>query len=34
VLVVLMLMLMLTAVLTDAVGRVDGYDDVSFVVET
>jgi len=29
-----LVVLMLTAVLADAVGRVDGYDDVSFVVET
>jgi len=32
--VVVLVVLMLTAVLADAVGRVDGYDDVSFVVET
>jgi len=31
---VVLVVLMLTAVLADAVGRVDGYDDVSFVVET
>jgi len=29
-----LVVLMLTAVMADAVGRVDGYDDVSFVVET